>query len=155
MSSEPHATVTEGPGDVAAFLARELSATAAAMEDYGREKTSSLRPINRLQQWCDMVMTQAPPTTGVVPLYLISRLLDDALDNLVGDFHYDVHSDRLRREFFEALVLDLHALSTIDLERSVDWVPILQQAIQRYIQVVSELDQYAESHVPMSEEEAT
>ncbi len=135
---------TAETSDLSGHLAREVRSTARAMAGYGTSNTE-LRPLHALLRWCEAVLASSPGEAEVVvPMYLLSRLLDDALDNLTGDFRYDAIAHDLKTSFFRGLVQDLDELGEAGFERPELWAPLLRRSLDGYLRVVESLNVRAE-----------
>jgi len=130
--------------DLSGHLAREVRSTALAMAGYGTSNTE-LRPLHELLRWCEAVLASSPGEVEVVvPMYLLSRFLDDALDNLTGDFLYDANAHEFKTSFFRGLVQDLDELGKAGFERPELWAPLLRRSLDGYLRVVDSLNVRAE-----------
>lgn len=99
-----------------------------------------LRPAHNLQAWCESTLTRSTPAGLTLLLYFISRFLEDALENLTGDFRYDEDSDRVRRQFFGRLGNEFETLAGVDFDDSNQWAPVIERALRDYLSVVSDLN---------------
>jgi hypothetical protein len=140
---------------MATFLANELDRTATALAPYRSEPKAGTRPLSELQRWSDVVLTHTPSTSGVLSLYLISRLMDDILDNLTGDFFYDEASHELRQNFLLGLIDSLEVLARRDLADPADWAGPAEEIVRNYLKVIADLELHIEDKVPSTEEKHT
>ena len=136
------------PDDLAGHLAHELRATAKAMAGYRLGGDTELRPLHDLSNWCEAVLGSATGEAGVVvPLYLLSRLLDDVLDNLTGDFRYDSEAHEMKVTFIRALVDALGELGEAGFDDPTVWTDSMRRPLDGYLEVLERLNARAEEQL--------
>ena len=132
---------------------RDQMAYASSSLQAGPEGTlPSLRPLHDLQSWCDLVFTEAELDGIITLVFFLDHMLEEAFENLAGDFRYDPKADSTRRGFFERLGAALGDLAGSDLMEPSSWNTIAQRVLVDYTDVLAQLNRHQLAQIDVPEE---
>lgn len=132
-------------------LRAKMVGASAAMTS-GGDAQPSLRPLHDLQAWCDLVFTEVELDGAITVIFFIDHILEEAFENLAGDFRYDPTADAIRRAFFGRLGASLGDLAESDLMDPRSWQPIAQRVLLDYADVLAQLNRHQLSNLVVPEE---
>jgi hypothetical protein len=114
----------------------------------------SLRPLHDLQAWFDVLFADAAIDGSLTLVFLLDHLLEEAFENLAGDFRYDPEADSIRRGFFHRLGQSLGDLAQSDLSDPRTWAGIVDAVLSDYTDVLAKLNQHQLAQLGLSGEES-
>lgn len=133
-------------------LRGQLARAGSSLQDENGGVLPGLRPLHDLQAWCDTMFAEAAVDSSITLLFVLDHILEEAFENLAGDFRYDPEADRIRRDFFQRLGTGLGELADSDLSDPRVWAAISDRLLVDYTEVLNQINHHQLAQLDLPEE---
>lgn len=133
-------------------LRQYIERASEALRRDEHEGAPSLRSLHELQAWCDVLFAEVAGAGAITVIFVLDHILEEAFENLAGDFKYDKEADGMRRAFFARLGSGLAELANSDLSDPSAWSPVTDKVLTDYTDVLAELNLRQLDHIAFTGE---